>query len=114
MTKQDSKQSERVELNSKASDRRYLQLDSAFRLALHKWLDDASEITNERLFIYSVGSRYVKIVMGTSVYAFIDPKNGDVLFPGTWNGPTKSSPIRGNIYQGVGGVERFSLKYLRK
>lgn len=81
--------------------------------ALVSWIENASKITSSALSIYSVGKKFIKIVMGSGVYAFIDRMTGDVLFPASWNAPTKHSPVRGNIFEGTAGVEKYSLKYLK-
>ncbi len=81
---------------------------------LEKWLPEANKIVDGgNLKIYSTGKKYIKLATGTSVYAFVDKRNGDLLFPASWHVPTKSKPIRGNIFKGTDGVEKFTLKYLR-
>lgn len=60
------------------------------------------------------GSRYVKIIRGTSVYCFIDKTNGDVLKAASWKAPAKHA--RGNIFNednGVTGVGHHGGNYLR-
>lgn len=47
-------------------------------------------------FSYKVGRRYIKIICGSSVHAFVDSKNGNVLKPASWNAPAKHS--RGSIF----------------
>lgn len=58
--------------------------------------------------------KYIRVEQGSgSIYAFIDRMTGDLLFPASWQAPTKHSPIRGNIFNGTEGCEKYSLKYLR-
>ena len=48
------------------------------------------------------GRRYIKVIQGTSVWAFIDKTNGDILKPASWRAPAKHA--RGNIFDGQFGV----------
>lgn len=57
-------------------------------------------------FKYDVGSRYVKIHKGGSVFSFIDTKNGDVLKPASWRAPAKHA--RGNIFDDHNGMKYIS------
>ncbi|KFZ27707.1 MAG: hypothetical protein KQ78_00017 [Candidatus Izimaplasma bacterium HR2] len=53
-------------------------------------------------FSYKIGRRYIKIIRGTSVHAFIDIMSGDVLKPASWNAPAKYA--RGNIFNKNNGL----------
>ena len=72
------------------------------------------------------GSKFIKIVTGTSVYAFISlqdfenkglgkVKQGDLMKPASWNAPTKHA--RGNIIQdldtAVNNSGPYGVIYLR-
>jgi len=71
---------------------------------------------------YTIGSRYIKVVRGYSVWCFIDKKNGNVLFPHSWKAPELKNP-RGNLFSEQGGLEAVTtggdynihphIKYLR-
>lgn len=86
-----------------------------FDEVLKDWLVEASKITDNKLEAMEGGKKYIRITRdgGTSVYCFVDKSNGDLLFPAGWNAPTKHKPVRGNIFRGTEGVEKYSLKYLR-
>jgi len=60
------------------------------------------------------GRRYVKVIVGTSVYAFLDKTNGNVLKPASWKSPAKHA--RGNIFKADSGLNccgPYSVAYLR-
>lgn len=42
------------------------------------------------------GSRYIRVFLGTSVFCFIDKKNGDILKAATYKAPQKNG-VRGNV-----------------
>jgi hypothetical protein len=56
------------------------------------------------------GRKYTKIIMDTgnqtSVWAFIDRSNGDVLKPASWKAPAKHP--RGNVYDEHDGMKFIS------
>ena len=67
----------------------------------------------------STGRRYIKIIVteargqeideqfvDSSVYCFIDKKNGDVLKSASWKAPAKHA--RGNIFDNFNGLKRMS------
>jgi hypothetical protein len=54
------------------------------------------------------GKRYIKIVVGTSAWAFIDKENGDILKPASWAAPAKHA--RGNIFDDHNGM-RYLTPY---
>lgn len=70
---------------------------------------------------FTTGQRYVKIakhdrgiMSGTSVFAFIDQTNGDILKPAGWKAPAKHA--RGNIFDadnGLGKMTPYGPPYLR-
>lgn len=53
-------------------------------------------------FSYKVGRRYIKIIRGNSVHAFVDIKNGDILKPASWKAPAKHA--RGSIFSEDNGI----------
>lgn len=57
---------------------------------------------------------WMKSYNHTSVWCFIDFE-GNILFPAGWATPTKSSPIRGNIFDAepLKNHKWSSVKYLR-
>lgn len=65
-------------------------------------------------YSFKKGKKFVKIIRDTSVYAFIQIDNGDVLRPASWNAPAKHA--RGNIYaddHGLGCCGPYGVAYLR-
>lgn len=73
---------------------------------------------NPPVIYVDYGSRYVKVVSDngtqTSVFCFIDIKNGDVLKAASWKQPAKHA--RGNIFKddnGLSGVTIYGGVYLR-
>ena len=52
------------------------------------------------------GSRYIKVMRGNSVHAFIDRRNGDVLKPATWSAPAEHA--RGNIFDTSNGLSMMN------
>lgn len=93
------------------------------------WLKACQEILNDYYAKYSpntpvpelcreLGKRYIKITEarrgGTSVWAFIDTFNGDVMKPASWRAPAKHA--RGNIFDEWNGMRFmtvFGPAYLR-
>ncbi len=60
------------------------------------------------------GKRYSKIVVGNSVWCFVDKTTGDVLKPASWSAPAKHA--RGNIaddYNGLKYLTPYGPAYLR-
>lgn len=49
------------------------------------------------------GIRYVKVIGGGSVKAFVDKQSGDVLKPASWKAPAKHA--RGNIFDKWNGLK---------
>ena len=64
--------------------------------------------SNQRdTFTYTTGSRYWKVVRGSSVHCFVDATNGDVLKAASWKAPAKGA--RGNIFDEHNGLARMSV-----
>lgn len=71
---------------------------------------------------HKIGSKYIKVTRGHSVWCFIDRTNGNVLFPHSWKAPELKNP-RGNLFSEQGGLEAVTtghgyeihphIKYLR-
>jgi hypothetical protein len=61
----------------------------------------------------SFGRRFVKIIHGRSVYAFVEMGSGDIYKPASWNGPAKH--VRGNIFNDdpLAGTGIYGVNYLR-
>ena len=62
----------------------------------------------------SHGKRWDKVVYDDSVFAFIDPNNGDIYYPASWSRPAKH--VRGNIFNndnGISCVGVYGVKALR-
>jgi hypothetical protein len=61
------------------------------------------------------GKKYIKLIAGTSVVAFINHTTGAIYMPASWQSPAKH--IRGNIYSKEYGMEAFdtsgNVRYLR-
>ena len=62
------------------------------------------------------GRKYAKLLAGSSVFAFVDLTNGDVLKPAGWAAPAKHA--RGNVLSDQNGLEAITpgmpfVKYLR-
>ena len=86
------------------------------------WLGGAQEIVSGERRDCNLslvdGRRYIKIVAhisihSSSVFAFIDKTNGDILKPATWKAPAKHA--RGNLFDassGLGGVGAYGIAYL--
>ena len=73
---------------------------------------DFPSLTPAKLTV-AVGKRYVKMILKSSVYCFVDKTNGDVLKAASWNAPAKHA--RGNIFNddnGLGGVTVYGGRYL--
>lgn len=72
-------------------------------------------VTNPRdSFSAHQGARYIRIMRGGSVHAFVDRTNGDVLKPASWKAPAKHA--RGNIFDnnnGLGSMLWTGPAYLR-
>jgi hypothetical protein len=81
-----------------------------------KWMAQSPSETRDRMtkqFIASVrteeGSKYIKVITGTSVHSFIVKesiskfKKGDILKAASWRAPAKNF-ARGNILDGNFGV----------
>ncbi|RTL04975.1 hypothetical protein EKK58_09215 [Candidatus Dependentiae bacterium] len=64
---------------------------------------------------YTIGKKFAKYVTNdSSVFAFVDLSNGDILKPATWAKPAKHA--RGNIYSPSNGAEALNgchIKYLK-
>lgn len=62
---------------------------------------------------YSVGKKYVKVISSTSVWAFIDISNGNILKAAGRNAPAKHA--RGNIYNDnpLDGVDHYGPLYMK-
>jgi len=60
----------------------------------------------------SFGRKFVKITRGSSVYAFIDISNGDILKPASWRAPAKHA--RGNIFNDdpLVGTDIYGPRYI--
>jgi len=60
------------------------------------------------------GRRYIKLLDDTSVFAFVDRTNGDVLKPASYKAPAKHA--RGNIFLSDNGLDLvgpFGPAYLK-
>jgi len=75
-----------------------LKFDRVYERQLRRaqWSDDGERVE----FQFCV--RYIRIVRGTVCIGFIDRWTGDILFPTSWNAPSRNHP-RGNIYDPDGG-----------
>lgn len=65
-------------------------------------------------FRYEAGLRYIRVICESSVHAFIDMRNGDVLKPAGWKSPAKHA--RGNIFDASNGLKSmgpYGPAYLR-
>jgi hypothetical protein len=63
---------------------------------------------------YRTGKKYVKIMRNTSVFAFVDMTNGDVLKAASFRAPAKKA--RGNIFDASNGMSMMTPQgpqYLR-
>jgi hypothetical protein len=63
---------------------------------------------------FTTGNRFMKVLRGHSVHAFVDRVNGDVLKPASWNAPAKGA--RGNIFavdNGLTNIGEYGPKYSR-
>ena len=64
---------------------------------------------------FTQGSRYIKIIRGTSAHCFVDRTNGDVLKAASWRAPAKHA--RGNIFAHDNGLDRvgpYGAAYLKR
>ena len=74
-------------------------------------VDKANLYSKPRLEV-KMGRKYTKLIIrdtvgsSTSVFAFIDTVNGDVLLPAGFNAPAKGA--RGNIYDKENGLSMIS------
>lgn len=95
-------------------------VDRKFAAAANKWVKAAQAIVDKGMERYpnnprkilsiKPGKKYWKIIVDdegssqhTSVWAFLNTENGDVLKPASWNRPAKHA--RGNIYDSDGGLK---------
>jgi hypothetical protein len=69
-------------------------------------------------YSYAIGKRWIKVIrhdgVQYSVYAFIDPENGDMYKPAGWQAPAKHA--RANLFKPeswVNGCGRYSMAYLK-
>lgn len=60
---------------------------------------------------YERGRRFIKVITGSSVYAFVEIATGDIYKPASWAAPAKH--VRGNIRTHRGCCGAFSIAYLR-
>lgn len=105
---------------------------SAFNDALKQFVDITAEVHSEGTkqfkyqfadkFITEFGLKFVRVVCvggygNTSVYAFVNQENGDIIYPAGWRGPVrKASGVRGNIYDADHGRQAcrtYGLRTLR-
>ena len=86
---------------------RYKELRQKYMEHMGSTHDDPINVTT--------GQKFHKLIVGTSVYAFIDRKTGDIFMPSGWYAPAKH--VRGNIYSKEYGMEAFdssgNVRYLR-
>jgi len=77
------------------------KLTDEFRKNLEIFIERVQEKTDNTVIEYRVGKRWVKIISRYrnqkygSVWAFVDPENGDVYKPASWNKPGKN--VKRNI-----------------
>ena len=100
-----------------------LEKEQNFDQALNAFMTGAQQIVNDdfkqnfpnltpSLLIAKPGKKYVKVIckaqsgMSTSVWAFINKENGDILKPATWRAPAKHA--RGNVYDQYNGTRSVS------
>ena len=59
------------------------------------------------------GRRFVKVIRGRSVYAFIELGSGDIYKPASWRAPAKH--VRGNIFNDnpLAGTGIYGVDYLK-
>lgn len=62
---------------------------------------------------YSQGRKYIKIIRGSSVYAFINRENGDIMKPASWKAPAKHARGNINAENALDCCEQYSIVYLR-
>lgn len=53
------------------------------------------------------GSKFMKVLVGSSVHSFVDRKTGDVYKPASWYTPALHT--RGNIFSAFNGDEAMGL-----
>ena len=91
-----------------------------FQEAFEIWLSKAQAIVDsnkwtkdyprERTLLKIMeGRRYLRIVLDTSAYCFIDKTNGNVLKANSWKQPDHR--IRGNIFSENVGVTEYGAVY---
>jgi hypothetical protein len=97
-------------------------IDNPFFLSwLEKWqnlITDDYKTNYTNLIIPQLevkeGKKYLKIVYGGSVHAFVDKITGDIYKAATWAAPAKH--VRGNIFSEQNGMENMNVygpAYLR-
>jgi len=61
----------------------------------------------------SFGRKFVKIIRGNSVYAFVELGSGDIYKPASWRAPAKH--VRGNIFNSdpLVGTDIYGVNYLK-
>lgn len=59
------------------------------------------------------GRRFVKVIRGSSVYAFVELSSGDIYMPASWRAPAKH--VRGNIFgdNPLAGTGIYGVDYLK-
>jgi len=69
-------------------------------------------------FSFAIGKRWIKVIrhfgVQYSVYAFIDPENGNMYKPASWQTPAKHA--RANLFDPeswASGCGRYSMAYLK-
>jgi len=81
---------------------------------IYKEFAQEQGFSSHDVFEYEHGTRYMKVIRGSSVHCFVDKKTGDVLKPHNWKAPAKHA--RGNIYDeqnGLGMMGWCGPAYLR-
>jgi len=99
--------------------------EQKFNDAFRKWLGFCQNMINENyrtnfpnldipVLRYETGRRYIRVINGTSVFAFIDLTNGDVLKAASWKAPARWN--RGNLFDvnvGTKSMTPYGPAYLR-
>lgn len=65
-----------------------------------------SAILEKYTFRVNEGRKYIKLIIGNSVTAFVNKTNGDVLKAASWSSPETKHP-RGNVLSDTNGTEAF-------
>lgn len=81
------------------------QFKSFLNGVIEKLTAHQTQINQYQNITTTEGKRYIKVIVGSSAWCFIDKNNGDVLKSASWNAPAKGA--RGNIFD-----EHNGLKYL--